>query len=460
MMTPDDRHRGRIDGGPFVLCSEGANGVADQETIMVIHGDTTLVLSGDSLHIWSERLGKRYAVIPNARLYLNRVITDAHVANSLECNDALDWAFIIELCERAGARLYGPDETLVLAQLSEHFDHIRATFRWCLRTGRFDLGSKILCSLVDELTIRERVEIASWASDVLDVLAEGQHPIRRIALAIAAHSALLEGQIREAGNLARESVEVERQLGLAAHWLSRCTLVFVNAAAGVPGQCAHVLEELEKISEDSDDPMAKAAALFDRVLLASFTDEPSSRLGVAEELIQLGTQRRSSTLLTMGLISLGRALARDEPDRARAALRQAEKLASLGRSVRLASEARRALIEIRNRSGDGSRMLGPLKGLLDEFEYVGDVSQQLLTLVSALDPLVRIGALDLAAVLCAGLSRTHLATAVQCRDACEASRNGLSAETFETCFEQGLAMSPRELVRCAAAGFDDLVGSN
>ena len=115
----------------------------------------------------------------------------------------------------------------------------------------------------------------------------------------------------------------------------------------------------------------------------------------------------------MGLVSLGRALALENGDRARTALTEAVTLAEASRCGLLVDQAKRVLSEIDALAGiheDGFRGLADLL----RHGHSGDLSQQLQTVVSALDPLVSVDAIEVATVLCGALSQTVLGSVAQC----------------------------------------------
>jgi len=234
-------------------------------------------------------------------------------------------------------------------------------------------------------------------------------------------------------------------------------LVFTAAAAGRLDEADALLDEMEGLAQ-ARFPMPRAVALFDRALLASFAKDRATGQEAARRLLELATACQSATLRAMGLVSIGRTFDDDDdPAPAMAALDEAVALAVSGRCNLVANQAQRTLLELQSRGGDRRGSLPALKRLLEEFQRSGDVSQQLQTLVSALDPLVQAGALDTAAVLCAGLARTPLGTAVQCRRARDAAQGRLAPEDFAACTERGTDMTPGSLVRWATAHLDPLV---
>ena len=158
----------------------------------------------------------------------------------------------------------------------------------------------------------------------------------------------------------------------------------------------------------------------------------------------------------MGLVSIGRALASGDPERARPALVEAVTQAEESRSGLLGDQAKRVLSELDAARGGHRAGLAELGQLLLSFGRSGDLSQQLQTVVSTLDPLMAVGAFDVATQLCGGLGQTALGSVVQCERALEAARTRLSNEAYRTAFGQGAHLSPTELMRVAAAEIERL----
>jgi hypothetical protein len=206
--------------------------------------------------------------------------------------------------------------------------------------------------------------------------------------------------------------------------------------------------------------MPQAVSLFDRALLASFSTNPEGGLRWAEELVSLGDAWGSASLRAMGLVSAGRAIALENVDRARSILTEAVTLAEASRCGLLVDQAKRVMSEIDAVAGVHSAAgFRGLVDLLQAFGHSGDLSQQLQTVVSALDPLVNVDALEVATVLCGALSQTALGSAAQCERVLALSRTRLSGEAYRTAFGRGSALSPAELIEMAARELERLTNA-
>jgi hypothetical protein len=365
-------------------------------------------------------------------------------------------AYFTSLAARLSKCPYGPQEPENVATVDLEFDNIRAAFAWCVAEAKWDLGMHLLDSVVPELVLRERIEIGRWANDTLAALGKSHHAVRAVALAVSANVALVEGRLPDAESQSRKSLELEARLGAPITWLSRNVLALVCASGSQFEEAEEFLAELVDITVANGDPMPHAVACFDRALVASFSTDPAGGLPWAQELVALGDRWGSASLRAMGLVSIGRVLSTEDPDRARSALVEAVTLAEASHSGLLADQAKRVLSEIHAARGGHRAGLAALGELLSGFGRSGDLSQQLQTVVSALDPLVAVGAFDVATQLCAGLGQTALGSVAQCERALHAARARLSNDAYRTAFGRGADLSPTELMRVAAAEIERL----
>jgi len=360
-------------------------------------------------------------------------------------------AYYTALMARWAKTPYGPQESESVDIIDLASDNIRAAFAWCVAERSWDLAMELLDCAIPELILRERIEIGRWAAETLSTLGESLHPVRSVALAIAANTALVEGRLDDAERLGRQSLELEVLLDAPISWLSRNVLALVCASGSQFEESETLLDELVQITAVTGDPMPHAVACFDRALIASFSSSPAAGLGPAEELVALGESWGSASLRAMGLVSVGRVLATDDPARARRALGEAVDLAHASRSSLLAGQSQRVLTEIDAASGDHFAGLAALGDLLRGFGRSGDLSQQLQTVVSTLDSLIAVDAFELATLLCGALGQTALGSAAQCERVLAVSRTRLSGEAYRTAFRRGAQLSPTELMQVAAA---------
>jgi predicted ATPase/class 3 adenylate cyclase len=367
--------------------------------------------------------------------------------------------YFADLSVRLSKRPYGPQEAEAIATVDAEFDNIRGAFGWCDTERRWDLAMKLLDSLVPELVLRERIEIGRWALQALASLGELEHPLRSVASALAANMALVEGRLSDAESLSLESLESEARLGGPAAWLSRNVMALLRAASWQFEEAEAFLDEMTELTTVSADPMPRAVSLFDRALLASFSTNPLGGLRWAEELVSLGDAWESASLRAMGLVSVGRALALENVDRARTILTEAVTLADASGCGLLVDQAKRVMSEIDAVAGGHGAGFRGLADLLQGFGHSGNLSQQLQTVVSALDPLVSVDAFEVATAIGGALSQTALGSTAQCQRALALCRDRLSMDAYRTAFSRGSILSPAQLVDMVAIELERLISS-
>jgi hypothetical protein len=396
----------------------------------------------------------RYGMLTTVRSYASRKFDSDGMRHDVCARHA---AFFAAFAQQVGSVPFGEDEGSRIRALEDQFDNVRTAFRWCLSQREWDLGMAILMALVPELVLRERIEIGRWASEVLGELNDEPHPIRGVALAISANTALVEGRLDEARRLSGESIEAEDRWGTPPMWMSRNALAIVSATAKRFEDMEERFRDMKEMSQTTGDPLPGAVQLFDRALMASFSKDPWRGAQPAEELIQLGDRWRSDSLRAMGLVSVGRTMGASDPERASAALHEAANLAEASRCSLLLQQARRTVVEIEVSPKDREVALEKLAGILHDFGHSGDISQQLQTIMSALGPLADAGALDVAAVLGAALSQTPLGSTTQCVRILELARTRLSADVFAAAVAHGSALSPTQVIETASRGLAEVL---
>jgi predicted ATPase/DNA-binding SARP family transcriptional activator/class 3 adenylate cyclase len=443
---------------------EGGFGLELAEALGVVLGLDDSEVANAIADLWDQSLIGTEGSVPGRARYRMLALISDYSSRQLEADGkrakvaeahAMHFA---SLAERMSKCPYGPQESGSVATVDLEFDNIRAAFAWCVAEGKWDVGMRLLDAVVPELVLRERIEIGRWATETLATLGDKEDAVGAVALAVSANMALVEGRLSDAEKLSRESLELEARLGAPASWLSRNVLALVCASGAQFEEAEQLLDQLAQITAASGDPMPHAVACFDRALAASFSTNPAGGLPWAEELVALGDRWGSATLRAMGLVSIGRVLATSDPERARSALVEAVTQAEESRSGLLADQAKRVLSELDAARGGHRAGLAELGHLLEGFGRSGDLSQQLQTVVSTLDPLMAVGAFDVATLLCGALGQTALASAAQRGRVLEASRNLLSNDAYRAAFGRGAELSPTQLMRVAVAEIERVTG--
>jgi hypothetical protein len=178
----------------------------------------------------------------------------------------------------------------------------------------------------------------------------------------------------------------------------------------------------------------------------------------AEQLLDLAAERSNPSLRSMALLSHARVVAQADPAQAGAELHEALALASTASNAIVTQQARRAIEELHARSGGFAAALASLREVASRFADRGNVAEQTLTVISMLEPLVALGAYEVAATIGGAVSRTpwHSTARVLMIDATVADR--LDRERYLTARRAGAAMTQADLVAYASAQVKQLAG--
>jgi predicted ATPase/DNA-binding SARP family transcriptional activator len=361
----------------------------------------------------------------------------------------------IALAEQAERHRRGPLEPAWVDEIEVEFDNLRAAHRWSVDTDRPADGLRLIAALVEDLS-RERLELGRWAEELAALPAAVDEPLRPVALGLAGHAAMLEYRLEDALRLCLEALEVERRLSSSPSWVPRTTLALLTGLGFVEGDAREHLATMDELSRTTGDPYPAALADFDRVMILTLIGQSEKALPPAERALAVGIASRNPSLLAMGLLSHGRAVATTDAQLAAREFQDARAAAVSARHPLLAHHALRALRELDARSGDRADVLASLRRIVLTFERAGNISEQYNTLISMLDSFVALEAWTLLATICGGLSRTPWRLAPGARLIEEAIAEKLEPSAYATARRSGASMSPSDLVAHVSAFIDDL----
>ena len=372
--------------------------------------------------------------------------------------------YAVAVAERAVPHRRGRAEGVWVAAVDVELDNLRAAFRWSVDRGRPADALRLVVALTDDVVLRDRLEVGRWAVEAAGMPGAAGDPRRAAALGVASNAALAEDRLGDALRLALDALDAERRSGAPPGWVARNVLALLTAAGLTRGTAAGTLcaqlDELAEVAESSGDPLVGATLAYERVMAFAFAGTPEEGLGTAEALLARAVERGNPTILAMGLLAHGTAVARRHPglaaDRYRAALAAAS---SVGGTL-LAQRARRALGEVGPRAAAaGAATLADLQAQARRFEASGNVSEQVQTVLSMLGPLAAAGDDGAVATLCGGLARTPWRRSAPYRRAVGAVAGRLAPDAYRAARRAGAAMSAPQLVTFAHARAERIVAA-
>ena len=244
-----------------------------------------------------------HAAQPAARYRLLEPIRQyaaAHLAAAAEAAEihARHATYYLDLAERAGAALQGPDQEQWLACLDREQGNLRAALQWALEHRWADGGLRAAAALVPYWETRGYLsEGRRWLEAMLTSAASAPSALRVRALTGAGHLAYLQGEHATAEGLLRDGLAVGGRAGDPADVAAPLTeLGMVLRMRGDLAESERCLREGLACSRASDDRAGVAFALLHLGATAARRDEVARAMALFEESLTiwetLGDRRR------------------------------------------------------------------------------------------------------------------------------------------------------------------------
>ncbi len=307
--------------------------------------------------------------------------------------------YLVDLTERGASGLLGPQEARWVDRLLAVYDDLRVAVRWAIAAGDVDLALRLVAGLPDFAYWRVGYELADWSEDALALPGALSHRLAGAVHGGAARGAWCLGDYPRATRLARASGPRGWVVGA-----SRCAQPgdVLAVIAGYRGRIGEALEHYRRQVEagrPAGDPLRLNWALFHLVMCRAAVHEPLAGLAEAEEALALARGTGNPTGICIGLLGVGRALQRRDPETALALLDESAEVADSVRNRWFAAFARMYAAATRAVHADPSVAAEAFVRVLDDWERLGDRSQQWLSLTYTLRLLERLGADEDAVVL-------------------------------------------------------------
>jgi len=397
----------------------------------------------------------RYDMLSTMRAYAGDHLAEDGLAAPVADRHA---TYFLELAEEAVPHRRGPLEAAWVAGLRAESANLRAAYEWLVGSGRIRDALRLMTALVDELLMREQREIGRWAETLVVHDGARDEPLRAVALAVAGITAGVEGRVEDAHRYCTEAVDVAAEPTDGPWWIAHNTLSFLVASEQNVDKWEHHLKIMEAHSAATGDPLAAALANFDRGLIYTMAGFPEQGRAPAEALLDIAAQRNNPTLRSMALLTHARVVMGDDAATAADELHEALAVASAVQNSIVAQQALRAIEELNARAGGHAAALESLRAIAGRFAAAGNVTEQMLTVISMLDPLVALGAYEVAATICAAVARSPWRSTPSCAliDATVAER--LDRDRYVAARRAGSAMTPADLVVYSSIMVKELAG--
>jgi len=375
----------------------GEDGADEDDTFELLTGlvDKSMVIArGDT-----DR--SRYGVLETLRVYGRERLRDNGIDDLYAVRHAVYYA---ELAERGAAGMHGADERTWVERMLPDYDNLRAAFERAMAEGDIDLALRLVTSLPELVHLRVGYESAGWAERTLE-LADPDHPLYPTAVGLAARSAWYRADFTRARALATLAGGRVPGRGTGRNAFPADVLADAGVYEGDAHRAlAYYDSEAARARRDGD-PIRLVWTLYCVAICHAVLRAPDAGLPAAQEAVQVAETTANPTARSMARYALGRVLKKSEPDRARALFDESAELAASVQNFWGHSTALMDAAAVRAVHGDPATAARMLIEVLDNWDRVGDWSQQWLNLRHVTRLLVRLGADDDAVALHHALDR-------------------------------------------------------
>ncbi len=405
---------------------------------------------------------------PRMRYRLLETLRAHGAARLEERGDLATWhrrhgEYFIALAERAAAGVVGPEEARWGRILETEFANLRAVHARASAAGEVDRALRLPGLLRVYAYYRLRDEVYGWALRALDLPGASRSPAAPAARVTAAVGCMQRGQLDRAREIG-EQVLAEATDGDVA-LRARQLLTEIALYRGRLDETDRRGADLVVRARAAHSVYYEALGDMYRVFAAAYAGRSDDALARLEEGWQAVERTGNPTLRSAFWYLEGEVRLDDDPDTARAALREAVEIAHSVDNRFLEGVARVAMASLQARHGEPDEALAEFRDVVDHWRSRGDWVHMWTTLHNLVVLLDRIGAHEPAAVL-HGAARTATTGApafgedARRLDAVAHSlRTVLGEEVFAAAHTRGRDMDDGEAVAYALEAIDGLLAS-
>ncbi|MGY1609464.1 BTAD domain-containing putative transcriptional regulator [Geodermatophilus sp. SYSU D00700] len=318
----------------------------------------------------------RYRLLETLRAYGRRRTEAAGEAPGLARRHVV---YLVELAERAGRGLQGPDERAWAEEALGVYDDLRTAFTRAAADREWDLALRLVTAVPELVHLRVGYEAYAWAEQLLPVVDPG-HPGYPAAVGAAARGAWNRGDFPHAVGTARLAGDRRPPPGTARIAYPGDVLADVALYEGDVGAAlAHYTAEAERARADGD-RIRLVWTLYYVAVCHAVDRRPERGLAAARESLDVAEATANPTAQSMARYALGLVLKKSDPDRALALFDQAEELAAAVRNFWWQGIAMMEAAATRAVHGDPAVAARALDAVLAHWDRVGDATQQWLNL--------------------------------------------------------------------------------
>jgi predicted ATPase/DNA-binding SARP family transcriptional activator len=422
------------------------------------HGDETLFESASVARVLAALVDKSMVQVTDPALGRYRVLEPlreygrAHAADRVEVGHRhVRW--YVELAERAGAALRGPEEAAAAGRLDRDFDNLRAAFSWMLEHGDADGSCRLLVALHEHSFRSMRAEVISWADDVIAMPGFESAPLSPTVLGVAAYGRFvrgdLDGSIRFADlALAAAGRLQTTTMGLAER--AHGNAWFYKGDAEVAQRWIDRMLDRARSASDS----RLAHALYMRSVAYTSVGDAQRGAELATEGLAVARRSGSPTAMAQASYALGLAFESTDETAAASLLSQAAAVAADAGNRWVQAFALTEVLWLEARRGAPLAALTGFADVIDLWFRGGDWANQWLSLRHVFGILCQVGDDRSAATLHGALTAVGAVYALpfvasdaeQITKSVGTLRDNLGSAEFAAAVRRGAAMGDAEII--------------
>ena len=321
----DDRERRLLNGlgvfaGGFTLdAATSVTGRQELDTFDVLDllgqlVDKSLVVAGDSDD------GTRYRLLETIRQYALERLDEAGETDEVRRSHA-QW--VVAFVADAALGLRGLDNHRWARRFEDETENLRAALTWAVDVGAVDVAAPVLAPIYWFFLFSSRLgyALAPWAATVLAMRGGEAHPARAELMALRALDHLHHDRMPDALADAEAAVAV---LGAEGRFASTpwTALFMIHVADGSPAGVADRTEECLAAARASGDDFELGGSLIPAIAVLVGASRLREARAHAEEAVRFAHTSGSPTLIGISTNLLAVLVVDEDPDRARALLRE------------------------------------------------------------------------------------------------------------------------------------------
>jgi len=362
-------------------------------------------------------------------------------------------AWYLEVAERCGRSLAGPDEAIAVRTLDRDFDNLRAAHLWAVEQSDIDTALRLVAGLREYSFRCMHAEITVWADASIGLPGAGAHDRYPVAVGVAAYGRFVRGDLEGAVELGERAVAAADALGIDGSGLAERAL---GNAWFYRGDTERGVEWMDRLiaSARQGSPARLAHALYMRSVAFTSVGDNVSGDRFASDCLTAAAESGSPTAMAQAHYARGLALKSTSPVEASAELQRAADVARNAGNRWIQAFALTEVLWLEAHQGRPREALARYIDVIDLWYRGGDWASQWLSLRHVFGILVQLRADLGAATLHGALTAAGSAYALPF-EAADAQRIGvfvddlrdrLGAAAFASAVRRGTTLSDGEII--------------